>query len=131
VQPIQAQSSDDQTTIYQTSFASDPHWVTNNPSTNYWDPNMGMYSFSIEPSTGGYSYIPVAFDSGSFTLEYDVILTRIDEGATFRMGLSGAEMDPSKGPNVLSEFTNAKYGQIMWLHMVTPGNKLVEMKQPA
>ena len=36
-------------------------------------------------------------------------------------GLSGTEMDPSKGPSVLSVFTNAKYGQIMWLHLVTPG----------
>ena len=69
VQPIQAQSSDDQTTIYQTSFASDPHWTTNNPSTNYWDPTMGMYHFSIEPGTGGYAYIPVVFDSGPFTLD--------------------------------------------------------------
>jgi hypothetical protein len=127
MQPIQAQSSEDQTTIYQTSFASDPLWKTNNPSTNYWDPNMGMYQFSIEPSTGSYAYIPVVFDSGSFTLDYEFLLTRIDEGATFRMGLSGTEMDPTKGPNVISMFTNAKYGKIMWLHMVTPGNKLVEV----
>jgi hypothetical protein len=127
VQPIGAQSSEDQTTIYQTSFASDPLWTTNNPSTNYWDPNMGMYHFSIEPSTGNYVYIPVVFDSGSFTLEYDLILTRLDESATFRMGLSNTEMDPSKGPNVISMFTNAKYGRIMWLHLVTPGNKLMEV----
>jgi len=127
VQPILAESSDEQTTIYQTSFASDPGWKTNNPSTNYWDPTMGMYHFSIEPSTGSYSYIPVVFDSGSFTLEYDVMLNRIDEGATFRMGLSAAEMDPSKGPNVIAMFTNAKYGKIMWLHVVTTGNKLVEI----
>jgi hypothetical protein len=127
VQPIQAQSSEDQTTIYQTSFASDPGWKTNNPSSDYWDPTMGMYHFSVEPSTGSYAYIPVVFDSGSFTLDYDVLLSRIDEGATFRMGLSGTEMDPTKGPSVISMFTNAKYGQIMWLHMVSPGNKLVEV----
>ncbi len=34
---------------------------------------------------------------------------------------------PPRGPNVISMFTNAKYGQIMWLHLVTPGNKLVEV----
>jgi hypothetical protein len=127
VLPVQAQGSEDQTTIYQTSFASDPLWKTNNPTSDYWDPSMGMYHFSIEPSTGSYAYIPVVFDSGSFTLDYDVMLTRIDEGATFRMGLSGTEMDPTKGPSVISVFTNAKYGQIMWLHMVSPGNKLVEV----
>jgi hypothetical protein len=43
------------------------------------------------------------------------------------MGLSGSEMDPSRGTNVISMFTNQKYGQIMWLHLVTPGNKLVEV----
>ena len=127
IQPMQALSSEDQTTIYQTSFASDPRWITNNPSSNYWDPGMGMYHFGIEPSTGNYAYIPVVFDSGSFTLDYDFIMTRIDEGASFRMGLSGAEMDFNKGPNAISMFTNAKYGQIMWLHMVSPGNKLLEV----
>jgi len=127
VQPTLAQSSEDQTTIYQTSFASDPRWITNNPSSNYWDSNMGMYHFGIEPSTGNYAYIPVVFDSGSFTLDYDFLLTRIDEGATFRMGLTDTEMRINKGPNVLSMFNNAKYGKIMWLHTVSPGNKLLEV----
>ena len=89
VQPIHAQSSEDQTTIYETSFTSDPHWITNTggaSSSYYWVPDMGIYHFSIEPSSGGYTYIPVEFDSGSFTLDYDFLLTRIDEGATFRMG---------------------------------------------
>jgi hypothetical protein len=121
--------SDDNTVkvIYQTSFTSDPHWTTNNPSTNYWDPNRGMYHFFNEPSTGGYAYTPVDYERGSFAFEYDVILTRVDNGATFRFGLSGSEMDPSKGPNVLSMFTNTKNGQILMLHLVTNGNKLVEV----
>jgi len=125
---LQALSDDNAVkVIYQTSFITDPNWITNNPSTNYWDPNKGMYHFSNEPSTGGYAYTPVDYERGSFTYEYDMILTRIDEGATFRFGLSGTEMDPSKGPSVLSMFTNAKYGQIMWLHLVTPGGKLIEV----
>jgi hypothetical protein len=125
---LQALSDDNAVkVIYQTSFITDPNWITNNPSTNYWDPNQGMYHFSNEPSTGGYAYTPVDYERGSFTYEYDMILTRIDEGATFRFGLSGTEMDPSKGPSVLSMFTNAKYGQIMWLHLVTPGGKLIEV----
>ena len=121
--------SDDNTVkvIYQTSFTSDPHWTTNNPSTNYWDPNRGMYHFSNEPSTGGYAYTPVDYERGSFAFEYDVILTRVDNGAMFRFGLSGSEMDPSKGPNVLSMFTNTKNGQILTLHLVTTGSKLMEV----
>jgi hypothetical protein len=86
-----------------------------------------MYHFFNEPSTGGYAYTLVDYERGSFAFEYDVILTRVDNGATFRFGLSGSEMDPSKGPNVLSMFTNTKNGQILMLHLVTNGNKLVEV----
>ena len=81
----------------------------------------------MNPGTGGYAYTLVDYERGPFTFEYDLILTRIDDGATFRFGLSGSEMDPSKGPSVLSMFTNAKYGQIMWLHLVTTGGKLIEV----
>jgi hypothetical protein len=125
---LQALSDDNAVNvIYQTSFSADPHWTTNNPSTNYWDPNKEMYHFSVEPSTGGYAYTPVEYERGSFTLDYDLFLTQVDEGATFRFGLSGSEMDPSKAPNVLSIFDNGKYGRIMWLHVVTPGSKLLEV----
>jgi hypothetical protein len=124
---VHAEDEQSPTVIYQTTFSTDPKWTTNNPTTDYWDSTLGMYHFSIEPSTGGYAYVPVEYDRGPFKLEYDVILNRIDEEATFRLGFSGAEMDPSKGPIVLTQFTNAKFGQIMWLHLVTPGNKLVKV----
>jgi hypothetical protein len=86
-----------------------------------------MYRFSIEPSTGAYVYTLVDYERGSFIFDYDLILTQLDEGATFRIGLTGTEMDLSKGPNVLTQFTNAKFGRIMWLHLVTPGNKIMEV----
>lgn len=127
--PVQAQSDDGQTqrVIYQTAFSSDPRWTTNSPSSDYWDPSKGMYHFSIEPSTGNYAYIPVENIAGPFTFEYDVILEHVDDTAAFRMGLTGGEMDFNKGPNVFNMFTNAKYGQIMWLHTVTVGGKLIEV----
>jgi hypothetical protein len=123
------QAADSGTTVlYQNSFAKDPGWVTKCPTYYYWDPGAGQYHFAIEPSTGCYAYTTVDnYDGEPFTLEYDVAISHIDEGATFRLGFSGAEMDPSKGPNVLTAFTNAKYGQIMWLHLVTQGNKMVEV----
>ncbi|MFY9800055.1 MAG: hypothetical protein WAK10_02275 [Methanoregula sp.] len=130
IPPIQAVADENSArVIYQTSFTSDPRWDTNNPSTNYWDPNTGMYHFSLEPNTGGYAYTVIDYDRGSFSLDYDMILNRIDDGATFRFGMAGSEMDPSKAPNVLTMFTNneAKYGQIMVLHLVTPGSKLIEV----
>lgn len=136
VPPAIAEDEQSPTVIYQTTFSTDPRWETNNPSGNYWDSNRGMYHFSIEPSTGNYAYYPnpkydtLDYERGSFKLEYDVILERVDasvnEGATFRLGFSGAQMDPSKGPMVLTQFTNAKFGQIMWLRLVTNGNKLTQ-----
>jgi len=126
--PVSAQSTDQNTnTVYQTSFVTDPKWTTDNPSDDYWDPSLQMYHFGIQPSTGAYAYIPVNLPAGSFTLEYDVILYSVDPGATFRFGLTGDDMDLGKGPNVLTEFTNAKYGRIMWLHVVTPQEKLMEI----
>lgn len=126
--PAEAATDGPVKALYQTSFSSNPKWVTNSPSSDYWDPGLQMYHFSIEPSTGGYAYVPVpGYEKQSFTLEYDVILNRIDEGTTFRLGFSGEDMHPESGPNVLTAFTNAKYGKIMWLHLVTPGNKLMKV----
>jgi len=125
--PIQAQSGDGQNFLYQTAFSTDPHWTTNNPSSDYWDPNKGMYHFGIEPSTGNYAWVPVEYDGGSFTLEYDLVLEQVDDGATFRLGFSGTEMDRLKGPNAITEFTTTKYGRIMQLHLVTQNAKLKDV----
>ena len=44
--PVQADSG---TQGYSTrvQFATDPHWTTNNPSSDYWDPSEEMYHFGI------------------------------------------------------------------------------------
>ena len=137
VPPAIAEDTQSPTVIYQTTFSTDPRWETNNPSSDYWDSKLGMYHFGIEPSTGNYAYYPnpvydtLDYERGPFRLEYDVILNRVDsfgnEGATFRLGFSGSEMDPNKGPMVLTQFTNAKFGRIMWLRLVTNGNKMTEV----
>ncbi len=113
--------------IYETAFSSDPHWTTNSPSSNYWDPATGRYHFSIEPSTGNYAYTTIDRLEGDFSFEYDVIFDRVDDGATFRIGLTGPEMDFNQGPNVFSFFSNGKYDRIMWLHVVTTGSKQLEV----
>jgi hypothetical protein len=127
--PVQAEgdSTPSVKVIYQTPFSSDPHWTTNSPSSDYWDPSTGRYHFSIEPSTGNYAYTTIDSMDGPFTFEYEVTLDRIDDGATFRIGVTGTEMDFNKGPNVFSMFTNGKHGQIIWLHIVTTGSKQMEV----
>ncbi|HVP97146.1 hypothetical protein [Methanoregula sp.] len=107
--------------LYQNNFATNPQLTTNNPSSDYWDPTQEMYHFGIEPSTGNYAYTaPITYNSGSFTLEYDIIIAQMDPGATFRMGFTGTDMDFNKGPNVITAFTNNKNGLIMVLHTVSP-----------
>jgi hypothetical protein len=123
--PVQAESdgSSSVKVIYQTPFSSDPHWTTNNPRFDYWDPTTGRYYFKIEPSTQNVAYTTIDNMEGDFTFEYDVVLDRVDEGATFRFGMTGAEMDFNKGPNVISMFSNGKHENIMSLHVVTTGSK--------
>lgn len=126
--PVLAESGTQQKVLYETSFSTNPQWTTNNPASDYWDSLKEMYHFRIEPSTQNYAYAPeVNYERGSFSLEYDVILEQVDEGATFRLGFSGTQMDRTKGPNVITEFPNAKYGQIMVLRVITPSAKLEEV----
>lgn len=129
VLPVQAdsQGSPSVNVIYQTAFSSDPRWVTNNPSSDYWDPSTGRYHFALEPSTGNYAYTTIDWMSGDYTFEYDVVFDRVDDGATFRFGLTGAEMDFNKGPNVITMFSNGKHENIMSLHLVTTGAKQLEV----
>ncbi|WAC04617.1 MAG: hypothetical protein OS112_09155 [Methanoregula sp.] len=123
VQPLQAQT--EQTVIYQNSFATSPGWQTNNPSSDYWVPDKGLYHYSIEASTGNYAYTDVDFSDGPFTLEYDWMPISTDETATFRLGFAGKEMNRNKGPLVLSEFKNGKNGRLMYLRVITQSSKLL------
>jgi hypothetical protein len=129
VLPVQAESdgSSSVKVIYQTPFSSDPRWTTNSPSSDYWDPSTGMYNFTIAPGRNNYAYITIENMDCPFTFQYDVILNRIDDGAVFRFGLTGAEMDFNKGPNVISMFSNGKHENIMSLHVVTIGSKQMEV----
>jgi hypothetical protein len=126
---VQAASDDStsQKVIYQTPFSSDPHWTTNSPTYDYWDPTTGRYHFSIEPSTGNYAYTTIDNMEGPFTFEYDVIFERVDSSSAFRFGLTGSEMDFNKGPNVITVFSNGKHENIMSLHLVTVGAKQQEV----
>ena len=46
-----------------------------------------MYHFSIEPSTGGYAYTDSNYERGSFILDYDLLLTQLDEGCDIQVRL--------------------------------------------
>jgi len=124
VQPVCAEVQVQDELIYQTSFTTNPSWITNSPRSYYWDSGKGVYHYAIEPGTGGYAYTTVDYSHGSFTLDYDVTPTSTADNSAFRLAFSTADMDRTKGTIALTEFTNAKYGRVMWLRTVTPSNKL-------
>ena len=130
VLPVQAdnEGSTSQKVIYQTPFSSDPRWDDQQPVIRLLGPvhREGTISPS-NPVTGNYAWKAIDPMEGSFTFEYDVILDRVDDGATFRFGLTGTEMDFNKGPNVMTMFSNGKHDRIMSLHLVTVGSKQMEV----
>jgi hypothetical protein len=131
VQPVSAEVQVQDELIYQTAFTTNPDWITNSPRSYYWDSGKGMYHYAIEPGTGGDAYIAVDYSQGAVTLEYDVTPISMEENSAFRLAFSTTEMDRTKGTIMLTEFTNAKYGKVMWLRTVTPSNKLYTVNSAA
>ncbi len=131
IPPVCAEVQVQDEIVYQTSFNSDPHWITNSPRSYYWVPEKGVYHYAIEPSTGANAYIEVEEITGAFTFEYDLTPQSTDENAATRVALSTKDMDRTKGTIALSEFTNAKNGRLMWIRAVTPSNKLFEVSSDA
>ena len=113
--------------IYETNFSANPSWQTNNPTRYYWDPQKQQYHYLIQPGTGSYAYVPLDYNDESFVLEYDVTPVRSDKDVTFRFGMGSSEMDVSRGTNILSEFSNKKYGKLFWLQVITQSNNLAEV----
>jgi hypothetical protein len=124
-------ATEEKVIIYQTDFSADPGWMTNNPSYYYWDVGRQVYHFQTEGGTNGYSFIPVTYDGGPFVLEYDVIIESIERNGAIRFGLTGSEMDISRGTVVLGDFGQTIYGQIMSLLVIDPNNHLYQTSSRA
>jgi hypothetical protein len=125
--PACAEEQVEDVVIYQTNFNSNPDWITNSPRSYYWVPEKGVYHYAIEASTGANAYVEVNYAGGPFKLEYDLTPVSTDQNAATRVAFSSKEMDRTKGPIALTEFTNDKNGRLMWIRAVTPGNKLSDV----
>lgn len=120
-------SAQEKVVIYQTDFSTNPNWQTNNPSRYYWDAQRQMYHYLVQGGTGGYAFIPVTYDNGPFTLEYDWYPLRTDMDTSFQFGMGSKEMDITQGTNVLSMFPYKKYGKIMSLQVISSSNNKLEI----
>ncbi|HUU75570.1 MAG TPA: hypothetical protein VMW63_05720, partial [Methanoregulaceae archaeon] len=127
VYPVYGAEITEKQVIYQTDFSSSPGWITNSPSHYYWDGNSQMYYFNLEGGTNGNSYVPIDYDEGSFTLEFDVILKSYKKNGAFRFGVTSSEMDVARGTNVLSVFEYGKYGKLMFLRVIDQNNHFHEV----
>lgn len=112
--------------LYQSDFSENPDWITNSPTRYYWDPALQMFHFKAEGGTNGYAFFPVKYDHQTFYLDYDVIILSSEKNSAFRFGLISAEMDFSRGTNVISCFENGKYGKLISLRVIDQNSMLHE-----
>jgi hypothetical protein len=122
-----ARSAETSTTIYSTDFSSNPDWVTNNPYTNHWDENVGMFHYALRDSTNTFVYKKVPYAGESFELEYDLLPLRTDFQSSFRLGLGNRAMYINQGTTIFSEFENGPYGDIIWLRVIDQMNQRREV----
>jgi len=122
-----ARSAETSTTIYSTDFSSNPDWVTNNPYTNHWDENLGMYHYALRDSTNTFVYKKVPYLGESFELEYDLLPLRTDFQSSFRIGIGNRDMYINQGTTIFSEFETGPYGNIMWLRIIDQQNQRREV----
>jgi hypothetical protein len=122
-----ARSAETSNTIYSTDFSSNPDWVTNNPYTNHWEENMGMYHYALRDSTNTFVYKKVPYTGESFELEYDLLPLRTDFQSSFRIGIGNRDMYINQGTTIFSEFETGPYGNIMWLRIIDQQNQRREV----
>jgi hypothetical protein len=123
--PISAQGSG--TVIYSTDFSSDPGWTTNNPYTNKWDSELGMFRYFLRDSTNTFVYKKIPYKGESFRMEYDVVPVRTEYQASFRFGISDADMYINEETTIFSEFENSIYGKLLWLRSIDRTNQRREV----
>ena len=124
---VLASSAETSTIIYSTDFSSDPGWVTNNPYTNYWDGEMGMYHYYLPAAGATYVSKKIPYAGESFRREYDLFPLKTDFQSSFRLGLGNREMTINQGTTIFTEFENGPYGNIMWIRVIDQANQRREV----
>jgi hypothetical protein len=119
-------AGDVSTLVYTTDFSRDPGWGTNNPLTNYWDPEMERYHYLLRDATGTYVFKEVEYAGESFLFEFDLRQQRTDKESNFRFGLGDSDMFPNEGSTVFFELSDGKEGRLFWLRMIDQGNHRLE-----
>jgi hypothetical protein len=109
--------------VYSTDFSTDPHWSTNNPATNYYDPAMGAFHYLMRDGSGAYVNVKVPYDGESFTLAFDILPQRTDYQASVKFGLGDDDQVTNQRLTMFTEFENGPYGRLIWIRSIDGQNQ--------
>ena len=112
-----------ETLVYSTDFSTDPGWSTNNPATNYYDAEKGMFHYLMRDGSGAYVNVKVPYHGESFTLSFDIIPERTDFQASVKFGLGDDDQVTVQRLTMFTEFQNSPYGRLIWIRSIDLANQ--------
>jgi hypothetical protein len=113
----------DEILVYSTDFSTDPGWSTNNPATNYYDAEKGMFHYRMRDGSGTYVYKLVPYSGESFTLSFDILPERTDFQAKVKFGLGDDDQVTVRRLTTFTELENGDYGKIFWIRSIDLQNQ--------
>ncbi|MDD1668251.1 MAG: hypothetical protein LUO97_00475, partial [Methanomicrobiales archaeon] len=93
-----------ETPVYSTDFSTDPGWTTNNPTTNYYDREKGMFHYLMRDGTNTYVNVRVPYQGESFSLAFDILPERTDYQASVKFGLGDNDQVTVQRLTMFAEF---------------------------
>jgi hypothetical protein len=112
-----------ETLVYSTDFSTDPVWSTNNPATNYYDAEKGMFHYLMRDGSGAYVNVKVPYHGESFTLSFDILPERTDFQASVKFGLGDDDQVTVQRLTMFTEFQNSPYGRLIWIRSIDLANQ--------
>ena len=109
--------------VYSTEFSTDPSWSTNNPATNYYDAEKGMFHYLMRDGSGAYVNVKVPYHGESFTLSFDILPERTDFQASVKFGLGDDDQVTVQRLTMFTEFQNSPYGRLIWIRSIDLANQ--------
>lgn len=98
--PLLLQAQD--LTLYESDFATDPGWTTDQAQNYYWDSNnQAFHATTVNCQSGPgptrYAYTQVNYSGGSFRLEFDLNPVDLGWSAGVHFGLFDSQLQPAAG----------------------------------
>jgi hypothetical protein len=112
-----------ETLVYSTDFSTDPGWSTNNPATNHFDAEKGMFHYLMRDGSGAYVNVRVPYRGESFTLAFDILPERTDFQSSVKFGLGDDDQVTVRRLTMFAEFQNSPYGRLIWIRSIDLQNQ--------